>query len=172
VISTILVEHPWVSPTALVLLLVLGPLMGRWLTTRPMLPWLLSALALLPVALLTLVPTDRVVYERCDLAWALPTIGRVELAANVALFVAPVWLAGVALRRPLPALVAASGLSGAVELVQALVTSLGRSCSTNDWLSNTIGALIGAALAWASLALARRKPPRARSSVVRLRRRA
>ena len=40
------------------------------------------------------------------------------------------------------------------EAVQALVPAIGRSCSTNDWLSNSIGAAIGAALAALALRLA------------------
>lgn len=161
-ISTILVEHPWLSPTALVVLVVAGPPVGRWLTARPVLARVLTGVALLPVLLLTLVPTDRTVYARCEVAWALPTPGRVELAANVVLLVAPVLLAGVALRRPLLALVAGSGLSAAIEVLQAVVTGLGRSCSTGDWLANTIGALVGAVLAAAALRLARAWPPSAR----------
>lgn len=163
-ISTILVVHPWLSPSALALLVVAGPFVGRWLTARRPLALALLAVALLPVVALTLVPTSREVDGRCELAWMLPTPGRVELAANVVLFVAPVLLAGVLLRRPLLALVAGTGLSAAIEVIQALATGLGRSCSTNDWLSNTIGALIGAALAWAALRLAREEPARARPS--------
>ena len=99
--------------------------------------------------------TGREIDQGCELAWALPTPGRVEVVANVVLFVAPVLLAGVALRRPLLALVAGSALSASIEVIQALATGLGRSCSANDWLANTIGALIGAALAWVALRPAR-----------------
>lgn len=162
--STFLVEHPWLLMTALALLVGLGPVVGWWLTTRPVLAGALSAVALLPVAFLTLVPADRELFERCEVAWAVPTPGRVELAANVVLFIAPALLAGVALRRPMLALVAASGLSAAIEVFQALVTALGRSCSTNDWLSNTIGAGIGALLAWAALRQAIARSPDDRSS--------
>ncbi|GLY98519.1 VanZ family protein [Actinoplanes sp. NBRC 103695] len=62
------------------------------------------------------------------------------------LFVAPVLLAGVATRRPLVVM---------VEVFQAAVPALGRSCDSGDWMTNTIGAVIGALLALLSLVLAR-----------------
>lgn len=143
------------SPAALGLLVVLGPFGGAWLARRTRLAWLLCACALVPVALLTLVPVDRELFARCTVQWALPTPGRVELLANVVLFVGPALLAGVASRRPLVVLVAFSGLSAALEALQALVPALGRSCDTTDWSSNTTGAAIGAGLAAAALILAR-----------------
>ena len=154
-ITTILVEHPWLSPAALTVMLVVGPFLGAWLSGRPRLAWSLAALSLVPVALLTLVPVDRELYSRCEVAWVLPTVGRVELAANVVLFVAPALLVAVATRRAGLTLVAGSALSAAVEAFQALVPALGRSCSTNDWLSNSIGAVIGAGIGLLALRLAR-----------------
>ncbi len=153
-ITNLLVDHPWLSPTALGLMVVLGPVLGRWLAPRPGLAWMLAALSLLPVAILTLVPVDRVLFARCTVQWSLPTPGRVELMANVVLLVAPALLAGVASRRPLLAALAGSALSVRLETVQALAPAIGRSCDTNDWLSNTIGAVIGGALAWVALRLA------------------
>jgi len=44
-----------------------------------------------------------------------------------------------------------SGASAGLEVLQALVPTIGRSCDTNDWLSNTIGAVIGAVIASAAL---------------------
>jgi VanZ family protein len=139
---------------ALVLLVVIGPLVGAWLVGRERIAWTMAGLSLLPVAVLTFVPVDRVPYERCTVQWALPTPSRVELMANVVLFVAPVLFAAVALRNPALALLAGSGLSVMLEAVQALVPAIGRSCDTTDWLSNTIGALVGAALGWIALRLA------------------
>ncbi|MDP9822286.1 VanZ family protein [Nocardioides massiliensis] len=156
-ITTLLVEHPWLAPTALAALVVLGPLVGRWLAPRPRAACAFTALALLPVAALTLVPVDRELFGRCEVAWVLPTFGRVELFANVVLLVPAVLTAAVALRRPLLALLAGSALSAAIELFQALVPALGRSCSTNDWLANTIGAALGAALGWLALRWAARR---------------
>jgi VanZ like family len=157
VITNVLLEHRWLSPAALVLLLSVGPVVGRWLATRTRLAWWLTGLSLLPVALLTLVPVDRELFARCTVQWALPTPGRVELMANVVLFVAPVLLAGVATRRPVLALVVGSGTSALLEAGQAVLPVIGRSCDTDDWLSNTIGAVIGSALAAVAL---RRAPPR------------
>ncbi len=155
-ITTLLVEHPWLSPTLLVALMAAGLLAGPWLVARPRVAWALTAASLLPVAALTLVPVERELYARCSVQWALPTPGRVELMANVVLFVAPVLLAGVAARRPVLAFLAGSATSVAIEAVQAVVPAIGRSCDTNDWLSNTLGALVGAGLAWAILRRAQR----------------
>ncbi len=152
-ITSLLIEHPWLSPTALALLVILGPLVGRLVADRPGTAWLLAGLGTLPVAVLTMLPTDRRAFERCEVAWTLPTAGRVELAANVVLFVAPALFAAVATRRPVRVLVAASALSALIETVQALVPAIGRSCSTNDWFSNTIGVAIGVLLAMLALRL-------------------
>ena len=139
------------SPTALGLLVILGPVVGRRLVNRPRLARWLTGASLLPVAVLTIAPADRRLFERCTVQWSLPTPGRVELMANVVLFVAPVLFAAVTIRRPVVVLVVASLLSAGLETLQALVVAIGRSCDTNDWLSNTIGAAIGAILAMGSL---------------------
>lgn len=155
-ITDVLLAHPWLSPVAIGLLVVLGPLVGSRLVGRPRWAWALVAFALLSVVGLTLVPVDRVLEVGCTVQWAVPTIGRVELLANVVLFVAPVLLAGVASRRPGVALAAGSAASVLIEAVQALVPAIGRSCDTTDWSSNTLGALLGAVLAWVALRLAAR----------------
>ena len=46
-----------------------------------------------------------------------------------------------------------------VEALQALLTGIGRSCDTDDWWCNTLGAVIGAALAWVALRWARPRQP-------------
>ena len=150
-ITTVLVEHPWLAPALLAAVAVAGLVAGPALLPRRRLTWVLAGLSLLPVLALTLIPVDRELFARCTVQWALPTPGRVELMANVALFVAPVLLTAVATRRPLLALLAGSGASVLLEAVQALVPAIGRSCDTNDWLSNTLGAVLGAALAWVVL---------------------
>ncbi|GEN79077.1 VanZ family protein [Actinotalea fermentans] len=150
-ISTVLVEHPWLTPAALAGLVAAALLAGHLLVPRRRLTWVLVGASLLPVLALTLVPVDRELFATCTVQWALPTPGRVELMANVVLFVAPALLVGVATRRPGLALLAGSGASVLLEAVQALAPAIGRSCDTNDWLSNTLGALVGAALAWVVL---------------------
>ncbi len=153
-ITTFLIEHRWLPPVALALLVVLGPLVGRLVAHRRRAAWLLTGLATLPVAVLTMLPTERRAYEWCEVAWTLPTVARVEPAANVVLFVAPALFAAVATRRPAAAFVAATVLTALIELGQALLPAIGRSCSTNDWLSNTIGAAIGVVLGMVALRLA------------------
>ncbi|WP_322920573.1 VanZ family protein [Nocardioides renjunii] len=150
-ITTVLVEHRWLTTTALVLLVVLGPAVGYWLTDRPRLAGAAALLSLVPVAALTLMPTSRDLAVGCAVEWAMPSLGAVEPMANLVLFVPPALLLGVALRRPIAVLVGASAVSALIELAQAFLTGLGRSCSTNDWLSNTLGAALGAGLAVAAL---------------------
>lgn len=149
-----LLERPWLCPAVLACMVGLAPLVGRWLLDRPAVTWGLAGLSLVPLALLTLTPVGVLTNRTCTLQWALPTIGRVELLANVVLFVAPVFLTALGLRRPLTALLAGSALSVALEAAQAFLP--GRACDTNDWLNNTIGAVIGAALAFAVLRAADR----------------
>jgi glycopeptide antibiotics resistance protein len=147
VITTYLVEHPWITTVALVAVLLVGPLAGFWLIDRPRVANWLGMASLLPIAALTLVPTNRDLAVGCATEWDFPSLGAVELVANVVLFIPPALLFGVAVRRPLVVLFGASIGAGLVEVAQALLTTLGRSCSTNDWLSNTLGATLGAAIA-------------------------
>lgn len=165
-ISTFLVEQRWIAPVALVLLALVGPLAGSWLVTRPKIAWVLTAASMLPLALLTLVPQDRELFARCEVRWELPTLTGSESLANVLLFVAPMLLVGVVTRRPVLAALAGSGLSVVVEAVQAAVPPIGRSCDSGDWVNNTLGAVIGGALAWLSLTAVARRTRRASSTSV------
>lgn len=155
-ITNALVERPWLSPVLLAILVAVGPVLGRRLADRPRWLRLLLGLSLVPVGALTLVPVDRDVLDHCTFQWSLPTPGRVELFANLVLFVAPVLFAGILTRRPLLMFLVGSGLSVVIEAIQALVPSIGRSCDTTDWLSSTLGAALGAVLALVTLALDRR----------------
>jgi hypothetical protein len=160
VLTDWLLDHPWASPAVLAALVVLGPLVGSWLAGRRRLTAWLAGAALLPVALLTLLPVDSGTgLVRCTVQWALPTLGRVELLANLLLFVPPALLATVATRRPLVVLVGGSLLSAVVEASQALVVGIGRACDTTDWLCNTLGVGLGVLLGIAALALHRRGRP-------------
>ncbi|MEZ0166518.1 VanZ family protein [Kineococcus sp. LSe6-4] len=156
-LSTLLVAHPWVTPLVLVVVVVVGPFAGAWLVRHRRLAVVLTLLALVPVAILTLLPVDRELYARCVAEWALPTPARVESFANLLLFVPPVLLAGVATRRWLLVAALGSATSAAIELVQALVPALGRSCDTGDWLANSLGSVVGGVLAFLALRLARRR---------------
>ncbi|MEV6636433.1 VanZ family protein [Actinoplanes sp. NPDC051470] len=167
-ISTFLVEHRWLPAVALVLLFLVGPLMGSWLVTRPRTAWVMTGVTLLPLAFLTLLPENRQLFARCQVQWEIPPLTGPESMANILLFVAPVLLAGVATRRPVLVMVAGSGLSAMVEAFQAAVPALGRSCDSDDWVHNTIGAVLGTLLAVLSLALAPYWSRRARSSSVEI----
>lgn len=156
-LTDFLLEHRWLMPTVLAALVLVGPVAGSQLVDRPRLAWLLAGVALLPVAALTLVPVDRELFQRCEVAWLLPTPARAELFGNLVLFVAPALLVAVATRRPALTFVAACLLSAGIEAFQALVPAMGRSCDTTDWLSNSIGAAIGVALALLAMALATRR---------------
>lgn len=156
-ITTLLVEHPWLTTVTFLALVGLGPLVGTWLVARPRLGAWLGIAALVPIVGLTLVPTSRALEVGCAVEWSLPTFGAVELMANVVLFVPAVLLLAVASRRPIVVLLGASATSALIELVQAMAPALGRSCSTNDWVSNSLGAVLGAGLAAVALVLARRR---------------
>lgn len=156
-ITDVLLDHPWMTPVALAVLIVLAPIVGGWLVGRTKVAWGFAGLALVPVVALTLVPVDRQLYERCTIQWVMPTPGRVEVFANLVLFVAPVFLAGVATRRPMPALLCGIGLSLLIEVVQALIPGIGRSCDSTDLLANTLGAAIGSGLAAGVLVLTERR---------------
>lgn len=67
VITEFLLEHKWLSPAALVVLVVLGPIMGSQLVSRTDLAKWLAALCLVPIALVTLAPQDRELFSRCEI---------------------------------------------------------------------------------------------------------
>ncbi len=57
--------------------------------------------------------------------------------------------------------VGASAFSVLVEVVEAVVPVIGRACDTSDWITNTIGAVLGGVLAAVSVQWARRRVARA-----------
>nr|WP_246314371.1 VanZ family protein [Kineococcus aurantiacus] len=142
---TFLVEHAAAVPVAL-LLLVLGCAgLGLLVRRRPRATaWLLAA-ALLPVVGLTLAPDGRGrrAEQWCQAGFSLPSLGSVELLANVALFVPAAVFGVLLLRRPVLVVLGGSALSAAVEVVQASAPALGRSCTTDDWAMNTAGTIVG-----------------------------
>ncbi|MFQ1003018.1 VanZ family protein [Modestobacter sp. SSW1-42] len=159
-ITNALLDHAALVPLGL-LAVAAGCVLLGWVALRSRrLTGALLGASLLPVVALTLVPAaaSRVDDVRCTVQFALPTLGSVELLANVALFL-PLAFSGTLLtRRPLRVLAAAAGASATIEALQALVPLLGRACDTNDWLMNTTGAAVGAALAAGVLTLASRRP--------------
>ena len=162
-ITDFLLDHAAVVPVVLVLVALacggVGALALRSGRHGQRALWALAALSVVPVLALTLVPsaTSRLDSVGCTVQFALPTLGSVELLADVALFVPPVVFATLATRRPLGVLAAGTALSALIEAVQAFVPALGRACDTNDWAMNTTGAVLGVLLAAGTLALADRR---------------
>jgi len=147
-ITNFLLDHSALVPVAILLVALVCAVLGLLFAGRRRILWALAGVSLVPVFALTLVPTGRTIDEIvCTVQFSLPTLGAVELLANVALFLPPVCFAALASRRPLTMLAAGSALSAVIEALQALVPAIGRACDTNDWLMNTLGAILGALLA-------------------------
>lgn len=155
-ITNWLLDHPWATAVGFAVLVLAGPPLGVWLVRHRRAAWWLAGASLVPVAVLTLVPTGRTTPSPgCTVQWALPGLGTVELTANVLLFAVPALLATVASGRPVAVLLAGSALSAGIETVQAVALDLGRACDTTDWLCNTLGALLGVVLGRLAVAVAR-----------------
>jgi hypothetical protein len=164
-ITDFLLEHSALVPLASGLVVVVCVGVGHAALRRGQpgkrVLWVLTALSGLVVLALTLVPGGKGGQEElCAVQFALPTLTRVELLANVALFVPPVLFATLAWRRPLLVVVTAALASAAIEALQAVVPAIGRACDTNDWLMNVLGILAGALLATGALAIAGRAATR------------
>jgi len=161
VISTVLSEYPWLSRVLLFAVVVACAVVG-WMLLRPdrrsrLTLRALASASLVAALALTLSPSSRYgppVFCVVDAFWPGP-LG-IESLANIALLIPLALFAGLATRTPLAVFAAAAGLSAAIELVQALVPGLGRSCTTSDWMLNTVGALVGAVLCGGMLLLERR----------------
>lgn len=90
-----------------------------------------------------------------DLGLAFVRQGWVEFTANVLMFVPLGVLVPLVFRRLWIGVVVAAALSAGAELAQILLPA--RHASMRDVLANVLGALLGAAIAWA---LTRRHPSR------------
>ncbi|WP_217132936.1 VanZ family protein [Leucobacter chinensis] len=156
-LATHLVEYPWVTPTVVLCFAIVSVFVGPWLLVRKGLTRVLLGIAFFAVVALVFTPTGREMSMVCEVEWMLPLPKYVEPFANLAMFVPLAYFAALASGRPIVTAIVASAGSALIETVQALVSALGRSCSTGDWLSNTLGAVLGAALGWAALAIARRR---------------
>lgn len=152
-IATLIAEQPWLSPALLGILVALGLIFGRRLLFRPTIAWVLAVVSVVAILVAAVVPEDRELSTRCEVAWSLPTPERVEPFANLVLFIPVGFLIAIAANRPLLGLLAGVTFSALIEAVQALLPAIGRSCDTGDWVANSIGALGGAALAWAVIRL-------------------
>ncbi|RSN42105.1 VanZ family protein [Amycolatopsis sp. WAC 04197] len=148
-ITNFLLDHSALVPVAILLVALVCAVLGHLFAGRHRVLWMLTGVALVPVVALTLVPNRHTIDEiLCTVQFSLPTLGSVELLANVALFLPPVYFAALASRRPVTMFAAGSALSAVIESLQAVVPAIGRACDTNDWLMNTIGALLAAGMAW------------------------
>lgn len=156
-LSTLLLKAPWSAFVVLLVVIVVAPLLGRWLAPRRRLTGVLTGLAALAVLGLTLYP-DGAPYPDVTCNAGLPYLAptAVESTANVLLFVPVTFLAALLWRRPVLAVLGAAAGSAAIEAVQAVVLVIGRACDTSDWITNTMGAVIGGALAAVSLIWVRR----------------
>lgn len=86
-------------------------------------------------------------------------LGTAQGLMNIALFV-PIGLFGLrSVRRPVPAVLSAALLSGAIETVQAAVPAIGRYCDTSDLVANVAGGAVGVGLGLLSLRLSPRALP-------------
>lgn len=157
-ITNFLLEHSALVPVALLLVALACAAVGYLVLRSRRITWTLLVLSVLPVFALTLVPSfdDWAAYEVCTVQFSVPSLGSVELLANVALFIPPVFFAVLLTRRPLLMLVAGSALSAVIEAVQALIPGIGRACDTNDWMMNTFGTVVGVLLAVGTIRLAGR----------------
>jgi hypothetical protein len=159
-ISNFLTDNSAMVPVGLLLVAVVCAGIGYTVVRRgyaARILWALATVSLLPIIALTLVPTGlRIDEVDCAVQFYLPTLNRLEMLANVTLFVPPVYFAALATRRPLLIALAGATLSAVIETVQALVPTIGRACDTNDWSMNTSGVVLGVLMAAATIALTNR----------------
>ena len=159
-ISTLLAEHPGLARGGVALVLIMAPFVAGWLFPRKRVAWALVYLSAAAIAALTLIPDGARTVAGCELQFSPADLLGVEPLANLVLFV-PLALALTALtERPLPAFLVGLGVSAAIELVQWAAPAIGRSCTSTDFIANTVGAALGAALAALGLYIARRRAQR------------
>ena len=156
-ISTLLAEYPWLARGGVGVALVVAPFVAGWLLPRQRVAWALAYLSAAAIAGLTLLPDGTRRVAGCELPVAVADLLGVEPLANVVLFLPLALALTAATGRPLPAFLVGLGASAAIELVQWAVPAIGRSCTSTDFVANTVGAALGAALAALGLLIARRR---------------
>ena len=169
-ITTFLLHHASVVPVAFWIVVAVSAALGwslfHFAQRRALL--ILGGVGLLGALVLTMSPSGSHAFAVCTVQFSMPFEG-IDTLANVAMLLPLTLFTALALRRPLPVLAAVSGFSALIEVVQAVVPVLGRSCDTNDWFMNTVGAVLGALLALGTIALDARmrrssRAPRSRTS--------
>jgi hypothetical protein len=160
-IVVFLIENPLLVPVLVLVMAIIctgiGYLLLRACRQRTLRT--LTALSVVPVVALTLVPTPTRRMDDiplCTVDFNVPTLASVEMVANVGLLFPLVYFAALMTRRPLLMLAAGVAVSAGIEAIQALVRSLGRACATSDWVMNSAGAACAALLAGCTIALANR----------------
>ncbi len=88
--------------------------------------------------------------------------GWIEFVANVALFVPLGFLLTVLVRRPVVGAAIGVAISVCIELIQIVIPD--RQATVRDVISNGIGALIGALVAWVLVVRRRRRRPETTST--------
>jgi glycopeptide antibiotics resistance protein len=158
VLSTLLISLPWLAFVVLIAVIVLAPVAGMILVTRPRVTGVLLAVTFIMVAALTLYPESGVQMGiSCAVEWPYLAPTAVESTANILLFIPVAFLAGLRWRRPVAAMIGASAVSALIELLQAVIPAIGRACDTSDWITNTLGAVLGGILGASVLIWHRRR---------------
>ena len=157
-LSTVLAQMSWLPAAVLILVVLAGPFIGALIVPRPKLLRVLFIVSLVILAGLTLYPEGGAGRDiTCAVEVPYVSLRAVETLSNVLLFIPPVLLVGLLVRRPVLAALGGSAASALIELGQAVVPAIGRACDTGDWMTNTTGAVLGAILAAAASALRRRR---------------
>lgn len=154
-LSTYLAAYTWLAPAIIATELIVGLLLASVLAARPRASWALAGIAIAAMLALTLYPTGRESDVGCAFDVELLLLAP-EPLANIALFVPPALLVTIATRSLLWGALGGAALSAAIEVVQAVAPAIGRACTIDDWLANSIGAALGAGVAALGLLLRRR----------------
>ncbi|SDH71748.1 VanZ family protein [Agrococcus jejuensis] len=152
-LSTVLAAYPWLAPSLLAAVVVVGPFVAWALAGWRRAATALAVAAIVVVGLLTLWPSGIAALDGCELSWS-PNLLAPEPLANVVLLVPVGLLLAVATRQPILAALLGAVLAAGIELTQAIVPAVGRSCTLDDWVANAIGSVLGAALGAIGVALA------------------
>jgi VanZ family protein len=161
VITTFLVNHAIAVKVLFWVVLVALTALGWFAHRRQARKALVTLVVISAVGVLALTMTpagDGGNGTFCTVQFSIPFQG-IDTLANVALLFPLTLFAALLTRRPVWVVAAASGLSAAIELVQALLPNLGRACDTNDWFMNTVGAVLAGLLSAGIIAVNRRRRP-------------
>jgi hypothetical protein len=151
-ISNFLIEYSWAVPGAFVVL-VLGCVAGGIVAMKldrmgARILEVAAAISAVAALVLAFTPTDFRAYGACELVFDWPRLAAVESFSNIALMPPLAFALTMRFRRPFIVIVGISIGSALIELVQAMIPVIGRACDAGDWEMNSIGAVLGAGVAW------------------------